>query len=248
VPLQAALPARGRWTSTSLAGGRDAGAPGCWCVNAPSNPTGWTLTRAASSSAILDHCRRTGTWILADEVLRAAVYEDDPASTAPSFLDIAVVGGPAHGRCGSFSKRLSDDGLASGLAGAAGHGAARTMSGKLIEFNTSCAPRVRAARRLWRRWQRADDDRRRGSWRHLETCRDRAGARPAGAARGGAWRQPAGGMYAFFRLVGYPDAVDTAKRLVRQARPGSGARRGLRPGGGRLVALVLPPRSDLERL
>jgi aspartate/methionine/tyrosine aminotransferase len=36
-------------------------------VNAPNNPTGWTLTRA-EQQALLDHCRRTGTWIVADEV------------------------------------------------------------------------------------------------------------------------------------------------------------------------------------
>ena len=36
-------------------------------VNAPNNPTGWTLSRE-EQSAILQHCRKTGTWILADEV------------------------------------------------------------------------------------------------------------------------------------------------------------------------------------
>ena len=36
-------------------------------VNAPNNPTGWTLT-GAEQQTLLDHCRRTGTWILADEV------------------------------------------------------------------------------------------------------------------------------------------------------------------------------------
>ena len=36
-------------------------------VNAPNNPTGWTLSRS-EQQAILDHCRRTGTWIVADEV------------------------------------------------------------------------------------------------------------------------------------------------------------------------------------
>ncbi|WP_296445347.1 aminotransferase class I/II-fold pyridoxal phosphate-dependent enzyme, partial [Rhodoferax sp. UBA5149] len=36
-------------------------------INAPNNPTGWTLTRE-EQQRILDHCRVTGTWILADEV------------------------------------------------------------------------------------------------------------------------------------------------------------------------------------
>jgi aspartate/methionine/tyrosine aminotransferase len=29
--------------------------------------------------------------------------------------------------------------------------------------------------------------------------------------------EPLGGMYAFFRLAGHPDCLDTAKRLVREA-------------------------------
>jgi aspartate/methionine/tyrosine aminotransferase len=33
-------------------------------VNAPNNPTGWTLARD-EQRAILEHCRRTGTWIVA---------------------------------------------------------------------------------------------------------------------------------------------------------------------------------------
>ncbi|MEO6015983.1 MAG: aminotransferase class I/II-fold pyridoxal phosphate-dependent enzyme, partial [Polaromonas sp.] len=36
-------------------------------VNAPNNPTGWTLTRDEQET-LLAHCRDTGTWILADEV------------------------------------------------------------------------------------------------------------------------------------------------------------------------------------
>ncbi|MEO5669446.1 MAG: aminotransferase class I/II-fold pyridoxal phosphate-dependent enzyme, partial [Ramlibacter sp.] len=57
-------------------------------VNAPNNPTGWTLTRAEQQS-ILDHCRKTGTWILADEVYERLYYEETPTRCAPSFLDIA---------------------------------------------------------------------------------------------------------------------------------------------------------------
>jgi aspartate/methionine/tyrosine aminotransferase len=45
-------------------------------VNAPNNPTGWTLTRA-EQQAILDHCRRTGTWILADEVYERLYFRGE---------------------------------------------------------------------------------------------------------------------------------------------------------------------------
>jgi aspartate/methionine/tyrosine aminotransferase len=52
-------------------------------VNAPNNPTGWTLTRA-EQQAILDHCRKTGTWILADEVYERLYYEPMANGCAPA--------------------------------------------------------------------------------------------------------------------------------------------------------------------
>lgn len=59
-------------------------------LNAPNNPTGWTLSRQ-EQQIILDHCRRTGTWILSDEVYERLYYADDTANgAAPSFLDIAA--------------------------------------------------------------------------------------------------------------------------------------------------------------
>ena len=54
-------------------------------LNAPNNPTGWTLTRAEQET-ILAHCRRTGTWIVADEVYERVFFD---ANCAPSFLDVA---------------------------------------------------------------------------------------------------------------------------------------------------------------
>src|SRR3990167_6031007 len=57
-------------------------------VNAPNNPTGWTLTRVEQAT-ILAHCRSTGTWILADEVYERLYFEETRSGCAPSFLDIA---------------------------------------------------------------------------------------------------------------------------------------------------------------
>lgn len=58
-------------------------------LNAPNNPTGWTLTRAEQQT-LLEHCRRTGTWILADEVYERLYYDPSPKGCAPSFLDLAA--------------------------------------------------------------------------------------------------------------------------------------------------------------
>ena len=58
-------------------------------VNAPNNPTGWTLESDAQR-AILDHCRKTGTWILADEVYENLYYAPSAHACAPSFLDVSA--------------------------------------------------------------------------------------------------------------------------------------------------------------
>jgi aspartate aminotransferase len=56
-------------------------------INSPNNPTGWTIQRA-QQRAILDHCRRHGIWILADDVYERLIYSDGMRS-APSFLTLA---------------------------------------------------------------------------------------------------------------------------------------------------------------
>ena len=174
-------------------------------VNAPNNPTGWTLTRAEQQT-ILDHCRRTGTWIIADEVYERVFFGS--SETAPSFLDIAEVDDRlvvAH----SFSKSFLMTGWRLGwlvvpptLIDAVG---------KLIEFNTSCAP-VFVQRAGLAALVQADVfvpgliDR-------LKTCRDTL--IPALTALPGIQvANPPGGMYAFFRIDGEDDSLAFAKRLV----------------------------------
>jgi aspartate aminotransferase len=56
-------------------------------LNSPNNPTGWTIERD-DQIAILEHCRRHGIWILADDVYERLVYTPGVRS-APSFLTLA---------------------------------------------------------------------------------------------------------------------------------------------------------------
>jgi aspartate aminotransferase len=56
-------------------------------LNSPNNPTGWTIQRA-EQRAILEHCRRHGIWILADDVYERLIFSDGMRS-APSFLTMA---------------------------------------------------------------------------------------------------------------------------------------------------------------
>jgi len=179
-------------------------------LNAPNNPTGWTLSRD-EQAAILAHCRHTGTWILADEVYENLYYAPSPKACAPSFLDIAepqdrlVV---VH----SFSKSYLMTGWRLGwlvmppsMAGA---------MGKLVEFNTSCAS-VFTQRAGIVALERRDEVTPRVV-AHLKACRDTL----IPALRTLPDVQvalPLGGMYAFFQLPGHTDSLATAKRLVTEA-------------------------------
>lgn len=179
-------------------------------VNAPNNPTGWTLTRA-EQQAILDHCRRTGTWILADEVYERLYFEATPTGCAPSFLDIATPDDRlvvAH----SFSKSFLMTGWRLGWLVMP---AAMTQPmGKLIEFNTSCAS-VFTQRAALAAVQRTDEVTPRVV-AHLKACRDRLVPRLQALPRV-ELAMPSGGMYAFFRLDGLGDSLAAAKRLVAEA-------------------------------
>lgn len=180
-------------------------------LNAPNNPTGWTLARA-EQQAILDHCRRTGTWILADEVYQRLYYADDTANgCAPSFLDIAqpqdrlVV---VH----SFSKSFLMTGWRLGWL--VMPPSMTPHVGKLVEFNTSCASvfTQRAGEVAIRRTAEVTP----GVVAHLRHCRDLLV--PLLQAVPGVRVSPAkGGMYAFFQLEGFGDSLALAKRLVAEA-------------------------------
>jgi aspartate/methionine/tyrosine aminotransferase len=177
-------------------------------INSPNNPTGWTLG-PAEQIEILAHCRATGTWIVADEVYERLFYAD-AARAAPSFLDVAQTEDRlivAH----SFSKSFLMTGWRLGwlvvppqlLDGI----------GKLIEFNTSCAPVF--VQRAGLAALRSADALVPGMVAHLRACRDRL--LPALQALPGVEvATPAGGMYAFLRLAGAGDSLATAKRLVTE--------------------------------
>ena len=178
-------------------------------INAPNNPTGWTITRA-EQAAILAHCRRTGTWIVADEVYER-VYFGDAAVCAPSFLDIAEADDRlvvAH----SFSKSFLMTGWRLGWLVAPP--VLVPAIGKLIEFNTSCAPVFIQRAGLAALAGAADFVP--GLVHRLQACRDTL--LPALAAVPGVTvAVPDGGMYAFFRVEGHDDSLALAKRLVVEA-------------------------------
>ena len=174
-------------------------------VNAPNNPTGWTLTRA-EQQAILAHCRKTGTWIVADEVYERIWFGAGRA--APSFLDIAepddrlVI-------AQSFSKTFLMTGWRLGwLVLPPGH---LDAIGKLIEFNSSCAPVF--VQRGALAALAIEGDFVAGLVDRLRAGRDLL-VRGLQVLPGVRVAMPRGGMYAFFRVDGQADSLAYAKHLV----------------------------------
>jgi len=194
-------------------------------VNSPNNPTGWTLTRD-EQRVLLEHCRSTGTWIVADEVYERVYFGDGgrtvaaapsfafgeagAGSAAPSFLDIAdpddrlIV---VH----SFSKSFLMTGWRLGWL-VVPPGTAASFA-KLIEFNTSCAP-VFVQRAGLAALANASGFVP-GLVERLRNCRDTLlpllreipGVQVA---------TPRGGLYAFLRVPGSGDSLAFAKRLVQE--------------------------------
>ncbi|QHP89710.1 pyridoxal phosphate-dependent aminotransferase [Burkholderia glumae] len=194
-------------------------------VNSPNNPTGWTMSRA-EQAAVLEHCRRHGIWIVADEVYERLAFA---AGGASSFLDLAsrderviVVN--------SFSKAWAMTGWRLGWLVAP----ERVMDGlsKLIEYNTSCAPgfvqaagvaAVRDGEPFVAEFVGALRSARDHLVAALNTLPEVSVAAPDGA------------MYLFLRLPGVHDSLAFCKRLVREAGVGLAPGRAFGDEGGDFV-------------
>jgi aspartate/methionine/tyrosine aminotransferase len=176
-------------------------------INAPNNPTGWTMTRA-EQEIVLAHCRHTGTWIVSDEVYERLYF--GPASAAPSFLDIALPDDRLI-VTQSFSKSFLMTGWRLGwMVLPAGQ---MDAAGKLLEFNTSCAPvfvQRGAAAGLAMAGSFVP-----GLQARMLACRDRLVVGLQSLSRVSV-AAPLGGMYAFFRVAGEDDSLGLAKRLVTE--------------------------------
>ena len=179
-------------------------------VNAPNNPTGWTLG-STEQRAILEHCRQTGTWIVADEVYESLYYEPAGGGCAPSFLD----GAEPDDRLvvvQSFSKSFLMTGWRLGWLVLPP--AMTAQMGNLIEFNTSCAS-VFTQRAGLAALAGVDSVTPRVV-RHLKQCRDTL-IDALGTLGRVEVARPRGGMYGFLKLHGHDDSLATAQRLVAEA-------------------------------
>ena len=176
-------------------------------LNSPNNPTGWTISRS-EQQAILDHCRRHGIWIFADDAYERLYYED---RVAPSFLDFSDEKDRIIST-NTFSKTWLMPGWRLGWLAVPAELTADL--GKLIEYNTSCVP-VFVQRagivalkegepviaRTLARFRKARDFLT-GELNEIE---------------GVSAPVPSGTMYAFFKVQGVTDSLEFCKMLVREA-------------------------------
>ncbi|MBW0450126.1 pyridoxal phosphate-dependent aminotransferase [bacterium M00.F.Ca.ET.228.01.1.1] len=190
-------------------------------VNSPNNPTGWVMTRE-QQRAVLAHCRRHGIWIVADEVYERLYYPDpdpDPAAeadgaapgrTAPSFLDLAAR--DERVICvNSFSKAWLMTGWRLGWIVAP----QRLMDdlGKLVEYNTSCAPAFvqHAGIAAVRDGERFTLE----LVRDLKASRDHL-VQALSTVPGVDVKAPKGAMYLFFTMEGASRSLELCKAMVRE--------------------------------
>jgi aspartate aminotransferase len=181
-------------------------------LNSPGNPTGWVITPEAQA-VLLDHCRRLGVWIIADDVYERLSYVAEDG-LAPSFLSIA----DPEDRLisvNSFSKAWRMTGWRLGWMIAPKP--LMNDLGKLLEFNTSCAPDfVQAAGVTALREGEAIVAEFR---QDLKAKRDRLFAGLEGID-GVETVLADGGMYLFLRIEGLTNSVAAAKALIRDAKLG----------------------------
>ena len=176
-------------------------------LNSPNNPTGWTIS-AADQKVILEHCRRHGIWIFADDAYERLYYGEE--GIAPSFLDISL----DEDRlicANTFSKSWLMTGWRLGWLVVPP--ALTADLAKLIEYNTSCAPvfvqraGVAAVKegepviaRTRYRFRKARDF-------LIDNLKRIPKVEVA---------VPTGTMYAFFKVEGVKDSLEFCKRLVRE--------------------------------
>lgn len=219
----------------------DALTPGTKAVflNSPNNPTGWVIT-GEQQATILAHCRKHGIWILADDVYERLVYDAGGKACAPSFLDIAAPEDRIVS-ANSFSKSWLMTGWRLGWVVAPQ--AVMADLGKLIEYNTSCAPGFvqRAGIVAVERGEEIIAH----TVARYQAARDFLYQR-LNALPGIATPKPIGAMYLFFRVDGADDTLALCKQLVVEAGLGLAPGNAFGPEGEGYIRWCFA--SSLERL
>jgi aspartate/methionine/tyrosine aminotransferase len=186
-------------------------------INSPNNPTGWTMPQA-DWEVVLAHCRRHGIWLVSDDAYERLVYTGQ--AHAPGVL-AQVDDGERFISANTFSKSWTMTGWRLGWLIAPSRFI--TDFGKLVEFNTSCAPPF--VQRAGIVALRDGEPLIRETVARLRRARDLL-VRRLHELPGVEAAAPSGAMYLFFRIPGRSDdSLAFAKELV--ARVGLGLAPGI---------------------
>ncbi|TBW37166.1 pyridoxal phosphate-dependent aminotransferase [Siculibacillus lacustris] len=180
-------------------------------LNTPCNPTGWTATRE-ELAAILAIARRSGLWIVADEVYGRFVFDGSPR--APSFHDVAEPDDRIVW-VDTFSKNWAMTGWRVGWIEAPPE--LGDVIENLVQYSTS------GVAVFLQRGAVAALDHGEGFLAH-QLARIGESRRLLIAALGAEPRvrfaEPGGGFYLFFAVDGEPDTARLGLRLVDEANVG----------------------------
>ncbi len=182
------------------------------CINSPSNPLGWVAS-TADLTAIRDHARKHGIWIIADEVYSQFHYAAT-GQRAPSFLDICESEEQIL-YCNTFSKNWAMTGWRVGWL------QAPKVLGKTIEnfvqYNTS-GTAVFLQRGCVAALDAGDD------FIALQVQKARTNRNRAISVlsqhQNIRLSSPDGAFYLFFGLEGMKDSMATAKKIIGEANVG----------------------------
>ena len=182
-------------------------------LNSPSNPLGWTATRA-DLIAIRDFARKHGLWILADEVYGRFYFGKDGAKRAPSFLDVCDTEEQLI-LCNTFSKNWAMTGWRQGWVQAPK--ALGPMFERFIQYNTSGSP-VFLQRGCAAALNLGDafvDQQVATAHKNRDIV-----VEALSKHRNIRFQVPDGAFYFFFAIDGMRDSLATARRLVDEANVG----------------------------
>jgi aspartate aminotransferase len=180
-------------------------------LSTPSNPTGWTASRE-EMVALLEFSRRTGIWIISDEVYGRLYFDGD---VAPSILQIAGDGDRVLS-VNSFSKAWAMTGWRIGWL-THPSGVADQLGAMTQYINSGTAGPVQAgANAAIRQGEPLVAEIRQRIKTGLDLAYEKLPQLPGIVLP----KKPRGGMYAFFALEGEDDARQACTRILEKARVG----------------------------
>ncbi|MGI9365983.1 MAG: pyridoxal phosphate-dependent aminotransferase [Rhizobiaceae bacterium] len=185
-------------------------------LNSPANPTGWVAS-GDTISEILNFSRKTGVWIIADEVYSRFVYEGDRAPSFYDYIDdedrVILVN--------TFSKNWAMTGWRTGWISAPEE--LGQVFENLIQYSTSGVPEFsqHAAIAAVRQGEEFLAMQKLRAVQNRDVlCNDLLATGRVQLAR------PQGAFYLFFKVEGHDNSKELALRLINEAGVG------LAPGTG----------------